>query len=257
MFLSGGEPTIHPELPQILHSISERFQELEQIFVITNGVVIAESPAYCRDLAESCNDGRLEVYLQFDSLDSESIAKLRGVTGLDEIHSRAIANLAAESVPLSLVCVVKRGVNLDQVASVVRYASTCNNVRGVTFQPIREAGRLESYSRSTDETDLDAVWKSLKLELGDDLKIALDSRSPLSMAVGAVARSDRVVAIREVVDRGGLFGASRREELRIAIVEYSDRRTWMATKSAQALIGVYTSCRLTTISATLGVWLEC
>jgi hypothetical protein len=45
----------------------------------------------------------------------------------------------------TLVAVVKRGVNDQEIADIVRHALTWECVRGVTFQPVQDAGRNEHF----------------------------------------------------------------------------------------------------------------
>ena len=85
-----------------------------------------------------------EVYLQFDSLNDEALVELRGAK-LSRIRRQALEALEAVGLSTTLVVVVKRGVNDQEVADIVRHALTWNCVRGVTFQPVQDAGRNENF----------------------------------------------------------------------------------------------------------------
>src|SRR5205823_2797 len=63
--ISGGEPTIHPDLFAVLDLAKAR--PIRHLMVNTNGVKIAESEAFAARLAGYMPD--FEVYLQFDSFE--------------------------------------------------------------------------------------------------------------------------------------------------------------------------------------------
>jgi 7,8-dihydro-6-hydroxymethylpterin dimethyltransferase len=48
-----------------------------------------------------------------------------------------------------LVVTLKKGVNDDEIPSIIRHALTWRCVRGVTFQPIQDAGRNEQFDAQT------------------------------------------------------------------------------------------------------------
>ncbi|GHC95034.1 radical SAM protein [Novosphingobium pokkalii] len=138
--LSGGEPTIHPEFFAILDAVKRR--PIRHVMINTNGVRIAQDREFVARLAGYAP--ALEVYLQFDALDDEALLDLRGAR-LARIRQQALAALEAVNLATTLVCVVKRGVNDEQVAPIIQHALTWRCVRGVTFQPVQDAGRNEGF----------------------------------------------------------------------------------------------------------------
>ena len=138
--LSGGEPTIHPEFFAILDAVKRR--PIRHVMINTNGVRIAQDREFVARLAGYAP--ALEVYLQFDALDDEALLDLRGAR-LARIRQQALAALEAVNLSTTLVCVVKRGVNDEQVAPIIQHALTWRCVRGVTFQPVQDAGRNEGF----------------------------------------------------------------------------------------------------------------
>ncbi|HNA82293.1 MAG TPA: hypothetical protein PLQ64_07475, partial [Thiobacillaceae bacterium] len=83
----------------------------------------------------------LEVYLQFDSVHDATLKALRGAE-LADTHRRALERLEAARLSTTLVMTVARGVNDDQIGEVIRHALQWKCVRGVTLQPIQDAGRV-------------------------------------------------------------------------------------------------------------------
>ena len=138
--LSGGEPTLHPDFFAILDAVKRR--PIRHVMINTNGVRIAQDRAFVERLAGYAP--RLEVYLQFDSLDDAALMNLRGAR-LSRIRQQALEALEAVQLSTTLVAVVKRGVNDGEVAEIVRHALAWSCVRGVTFQPVQDAGRNDGF----------------------------------------------------------------------------------------------------------------
>jgi uncharacterized radical SAM superfamily Fe-S cluster-containing enzyme len=138
--LSGGEPTIHPDFFAILDAVKRR--PIRHVMINTNGVRIAQDRAFVERLASYAP--RLEVYLQFDSMNDDALMDLRGAR-LSRIRQQALEALETVGLATTLVAVVKRGVNDGEVADIIRHALTWSCVRGVTFQPVQDAGRNDGF----------------------------------------------------------------------------------------------------------------
>ena len=134
--LSGGEPTVRDDLPEIIRLGREKGFTFFQLN--TNGLRLAADPLYAKELKEA---GLNTVFLQFDSLSDDTIKILRGRALFAE-KERAIANCAAAGLGIVLVPVIAAGVNDDQVGEILRYAiSHMPAVRAVHFQPLSYFGR--------------------------------------------------------------------------------------------------------------------
>ena len=138
--LSGGEPTLHPDFFAILDAVKRR--PVRHVMINTNGVRIAQDRAFVDRLASY--KPALEVYLQFDSLNDDALMNLRGAR-LARVRRAALEALERVELSTTLVAVIKRGVNDHEVADIVRHALAWNCVRGVTFQPVQDAGRNEGF----------------------------------------------------------------------------------------------------------------
>lgn len=138
--LSGGEPTLHPQFFEILDAVKRR--PIRHVMINTNGVRIAQDPAFVARLATY--KPALEVYLQFDSLNDDALLDLRGAR-LARVRHAALEALERAALSTTLVAVVKRGVNDGEVAAIVQHALEWACVRGVTFQPVQDAGRNEGF----------------------------------------------------------------------------------------------------------------
>jgi uncharacterized radical SAM superfamily Fe-S cluster-containing enzyme len=168
--LSGGEPTIHPEFFAILDAVKSR--PIRHVMINTNGVRIAQDPEFVARLASYAP--RLEVYLQFDSLNDEALMDLRGAR-LTRIRQQALEALEQVGLATTLVAVVKRGVNDHEVADIVRHALTWSCVRGVTFQPVQDAGRNDGFDAGTNRF----VLSQIRREVAKAGVFALEDMIPL------------------------------------------------------------------------------
>lgn len=154
--LSGGEPTIHPDFFAILDAVKRR--PIRHVMINTNGVRIAQDPDFVARLASYAP--RLEVYLQFDSLSDEALLDLRGAR-LARIRRQALEALEKANLSTTLVAVIKRGVNDQEVADIVRHALTWSCVRGVTFQPVQDAGRNDGFDPAENRVILTQIRREV------------------------------------------------------------------------------------------------
>jgi uncharacterized radical SAM superfamily Fe-S cluster-containing enzyme len=147
--ISGGEPTVHPELMQILAAAKRR--PIKHLMLNTNGIRIARSEGFAEQLA-SFMPG-FEIYLQFDSLKREAYQTLRGQDLLGT-KLKAIERLNALGLSTTLVTTLKKGVNDDELGDIVSFALQQRCIRGVTFQPIQDAGRNQDFDPARDRLTL-------------------------------------------------------------------------------------------------------
>lgn len=140
MQLSGGEPTLHPQFWEILDAAKAR--PIKHVMINTNGIVLAQDKAFVERLVGYAPG--VEVYLQFDSFRAEVHKALRGAD-LRRIRQQALENLNAVNLSTTLVVTLKKGLNDDEIGDIINFGLTQKCVRGVTLQPIQDAGRVENY----------------------------------------------------------------------------------------------------------------
>lgn len=134
--ISGGEPTIRDDLPEIVKLAKE--MGIEHIEVNTNAVRIANDMEYLKALKEAGVD---DFYFQFDGTDDEIYMQTRGKP-MFEIKERAIKNCSEVGIGITLVVTVSPEINLNHVGEIIKFAaSKVPTVKGVHFQPIAHFGR--------------------------------------------------------------------------------------------------------------------
>ena len=154
--ISGGEPTQHPDLFEILDRVKAR--SIRHIMLNTNGLRIAEDEALVRQL--SAYMPGFELYLQFDSLVPSTLKQLRGAD-LTHIRHRALEVLNRHNLSTTLVVMLQKGLNDKEIGQILEFAARQRCVRGVTFQPIQAAGRLEGFEADTDRLTLTAIRSAI------------------------------------------------------------------------------------------------
>ena len=134
--LSGGEPTVHPQLAEIVeYALS---CEIDYVMINTNGIRFARDPELVALAAR--HRERLEIYFQFDGLHDEVYRKLRGEPLL-ETKLAALEALGKAGVHVTLVCTLQGGVNEDQMGPLVEFGLARPWITGISFQPATYSGR--------------------------------------------------------------------------------------------------------------------
>lgn len=70
--------------------------------------------------------------------------ELRGAD-LTRVRQEALEALERNNISTTLVVTLKKGVKDDEIPDIVSHAPTWRCVRGVTFQPIQDAGRNDGF----------------------------------------------------------------------------------------------------------------
>lgn len=184
--LSGGEPTVRSDLPEIVKMAKDMgFRHVE---VNTNGIALANDIDYYKRLLDS---GVSTIYLQFDGFNDDLYVKLRGMP-MKDLKLKVIENarkIGHESIVL--VVTLAKGVNDDQIGDIIRFALDNHDViRCVNVQPISFSGRANKLER-----------ESLRINTSDFMKIVEEQTNglisrydfrpvpcvvPISRAVGAL-----------------------------------------------------------------------
>jgi uncharacterized radical SAM superfamily Fe-S cluster-containing enzyme len=154
--ISGGEPTIHPQFFEILEAA--RARPIRHVMVNTNGIRLARDEEFALRLA-TYGKG-FELYLQFDSFEREALQRLRGAD-TRKIHEQALERCNRLGISVTLVVTVMKGVNDHEIGRIIDFALTQPCVRGVTLQPVQQAGRTEDFDPARDRLTLTEVRRRI------------------------------------------------------------------------------------------------
>jgi len=163
--LSGGEPTLRDDLPEVVSLAQEL--GFGHIQVNTNGVRIAGDASYLKRLADS---GTSVIYLQCDGVSDDVYRHTRGAA-LAEIKTRALANCAEAKMGVILVPTLVPGVNDHQIGDIVRLAKEwMPTVKGIHFQPVSYFGRFPHPPQDHDRLTIPDLLQAIELETGGEIK---------------------------------------------------------------------------------------
>ncbi len=137
--LSGGEPTLRDDLPEIVSYAHEA--GIHHVEVNTNGIRIANDSAYLQRLISTDVSS---FYLQFDGVTPEPYKTTRGLDLLPT-KMKALQNLrAAGHDSAILVVTLVKGINDNQVGQIIDFAAQNHDtIRCVNVQPVSVTGRID------------------------------------------------------------------------------------------------------------------
>ncbi len=205
--ISGGEPTVHPQFFDILDIAKTK--PIRHLMLNTNGIRIAKDEAFVKRLATYMPD--FEIYLQFDSFKKEALEQLRG-EDLREVRRKAIEHLNKYNLSTTLVVTLQKGLNTDEIGEIIEYALKQRCVRGVTFQPTQQAGRLENFNEQTDRYTLTEVRTAIleQTDIFNKNDLIPVPCNPDALVMGyALKLGDQVFPLTRMIDPDDLLDNSK------------------------------------------------
>lgn len=151
--LSGGEPTIHPEIIEIIKETKKR--NIEGVMINTNGLRLAHDKKFQEDLANLEN--KPGIYLQFDGFKESTYEKLRKRKGFLEEKMQAIEAARNIGIKVVLAVTVQRGVNEDELGDIVKFAKNTPPICGINFQPTTYTQRYPDFNPMERITNADVI----------------------------------------------------------------------------------------------------
>ncbi len=188
LMLSGGEPTLYPQLEELLDAVTAR--PVVRVLVNTNGLRVAQDDALLALLKK--HRERVEVYLQYDGESAEASTHHRGAD-IRRFKERALERLSAAGVFTTLTMTAALGVNDDEIGMVLKRALDTPYVGGVTIQPVFGSGRsagIDPNDRLTHTGVLARLEEQTAGVVGWRDLTALPCSHPHCCSVGYLLRDD-------------------------------------------------------------------
>ncbi|HLM72675.1 MAG TPA: radical SAM protein [Polyangiaceae bacterium] len=140
--LTGGEPTIHPHLCELLEL--SRAAGIHRVTVCSNGIRLARDEALVKRLGEL----GARIALSFDSFEADADYLLQGANLLD-IKIKCLDLLEKHDVDTTLIPVMTRGVNEHEVGRIIEFGLKRSNVRHIEVHTMTFTGQSgASFERS-------------------------------------------------------------------------------------------------------------
>jgi 7,8-dihydro-6-hydroxymethylpterin dimethyltransferase len=133
--LSGGEPTSHPQLLEMVAMAAAKSEQIGRVVVITNGLRLGQDRAF----AQALKDSGAYVALQLDGFSARSHEVIRG-KDLTQEKAAAIEVLKSLNIPTQLIFVAVRGVNEHELGQAVELLLSADNFLSLNFQPVAHTG---------------------------------------------------------------------------------------------------------------------
>jgi len=163
--LSGGEPTLRDDLPEIV-ALGRRMG-FQFIQLNTNGLRLARDPSFVEQLKEA---GLASVFLQFDGIDDEVYSKVRRGR-LFRAKLDALDNCRRQGLGVILVPTLVPGVNTHALGDIIRFAAAnAPLVRGVHFQPVSYFGRYPKHPSDADRITLPEVIRYIEDQMSGSIR---------------------------------------------------------------------------------------
>ncbi len=207
--LSGGEPTLHPELIELLAWAGAK-PEIEYIFLNTNGVRFASDQRFVEEFASRFPRRKVMLYLQFDGVQEAGQRELRGMD-LRRMREKVLTVCDTIGLPVLLVMTTTPA-NLPYAYETVEFGLAHRNVRAVNFQPAFVSGRTPaSWSKQNDRpvTTADILTTLIKNSNGflsaEDFT-PLPCGDPNCQTIGCILRQEGKprVSMRHFIDAANM-----------------------------------------------------
>lgn len=156
--LTGGEPLVRKDLPRLIEKLSA-IEGLHDLCLTTNGALLAERI----DALEQA--GLRRVNVSIDTLDPEKFRRMTKRGDLDKVLEGIFAAQRAGLSPIKLNAVVERGVNDDDILSLVEFAR--EHGFGMRFIEYMDVGNSND-------------WTSAKLVSKNEILQTIHARYPLT-----------------------------------------------------------------------------
>ncbi len=240
--LTGGEPTLREDLPEIVRACREL--GFEHVQLNTTGIKIGFDASYAKRLREA---GLNTLYMSFDGTTAQTNPKNHWEAPY------ALESCRQAGIGVVLVPTLIRSVNLHEAGNIINFAlNNIDIVRAVNFQPVSLVGRMPVRERERQRVTIAGAITAIEeqtsgvISKNDFFPIPcvfpitkfveawsgspqydLSSHFACGAATYLFLDGDRVVPITRFVDVEGLFGflGEKAEELK-----HGSNKYWVGLK---------------------------
>jgi cyclic pyranopterin phosphate synthase len=160
--LTGGEPLVRRDLPDLVRRLAG-IEGLDDLSLTTNGLLL-ESAAPALRAA-----GLSRINVSLDTLDPRRFERMTRRDALERVLAGISAASAAGLVPIKVNTVVLRGMNDDEIESLVERArNEAWELRFIEFMPLEN----------------DATWDRSRVVTGSEIRARIASRWPIAPDAG-------------------------------------------------------------------------
>ncbi len=183
--ITGGEPTLHPDIINIIRSCKR--PQIRRVTITSNGILLAENYHLCQRLAEE------DVYINLglDAFDRDTSELLYG-RDVTEIKLKAIDNLTRAGVKMTLLYMMLGGVNENSAGRILNLMRQNDNILSITVQTMTYTGQGNGSFKRTKHIPVDLAAKKIceqsdgMLEFADF--VSHPSAHPLCYLVGCISK---------------------------------------------------------------------
>jgi uncharacterized radical SAM superfamily Fe-S cluster-containing enzyme len=178
--LTGGEPTLHPKLPELIAEC--RRPEIGRVTVNSNGLMLAENEELCAQLAAS----GAYVILSMHTLQAAHAMRIYGRDVVPK-KLKALENLQRHGIGTTLLVALIRGINENEIGDLIALARHYRVVRSITVQTMTFTGQGGGLFAEREHLPLDGAATAIERTTGGHMRnthfIAHPNAHPLCYSV--------------------------------------------------------------------------
>lgn len=195
--LTGGEPTLHPDLFNVIDAC--KHNKIERITMNTNGLRIADDISF----AKKIKDSGVQLVLSLDTFDPEKSVKIHG-RDITEKKKKALRIIESLNIPVTILSVCIKGINEQDVLNIVSEYIKKDFVCSITIQNMTYTGKRGSQFKPYDHITIDEVEKLLEScgEISQNDFFSLASYHPLCYSVAYyIVYKNKILSLTKIIDK--------------------------------------------------------
>ena len=195
--ITGGEPTMHPQIKEILNACNQT--GIERVTMNTNGIKIAEDP----ELAQMLKNANVQPVLSLDTFDSEKSIIIHG-KDISSHKRKTLQILEDLQIPTTILCVCIKGLNETDVADIVSTYLRKDFVKSITIQNMTFTGKNGSQFGPHEHITIDEIEQVLseKSDFSKQDFFPLASYHPLCYSVAYyIVSNGKIIPMTKIIDK--------------------------------------------------------